>query len=70
MKKIYDAIKTTSRDYYLKTNLEYCRTIIMNNVQITWFAYMYDIPKDQLLETKNFFMPSLLHLATMKAHAL
>lgn len=65
----YISLWTTICFNYL-TYLEYCRTIIMHNVQITRFAYMYNIPNNQLLESENLFIPSLLHLAAMKAHAL
>ena len=31
---------------------------------------MYDIPKNEIIESKSFFFSSLIHLAAMKAHAI
>ena len=71
LRKIEKELKILWQDYLRISKEEnYHRTVIINEVKITWFAYMYPISDDLLIESKYFKVPSLLHLAAMKIHAI
>lgn len=68
-----DIIKKTKETIWKPINFtskDYCRTVVMNWVKVTWFAYMFDIPKQTNINYKFIKIPNLLHLAAMKVHAM
>lgn len=71
IRKIEKEVKYWWKDYFwISKDENYHRTIIIDEVKITWFAYMYPISEDLLTESEYFKLPSLLHLAAMKIHAI
>ena len=51
------------------TRKSFCYTLVINNVQFTFYSYLYDVPLNESFE--NYIkMPDLLTLAAMKAFAL
>lgn len=46
------------------------RHFVINHVNFTRFAYMFDIPTNCIKEHKSYRIPNLTHLGAMKLHAL
>lgn len=48
----------------------YQQHYLIHGVKVTFLAYMYDIPKTVISQQLTLPMPSLIHLAAMKIHAI
>jgi hypothetical protein len=67
MQKNWKSLKHQS---YKSYENEHQQHYTINNVKVTFFAYMYDIPNKVLTRQRSVPMPNLYHLAAMKIHAI
>jgi hypothetical protein len=67
--KVFEKISKFYNHFNVTRNVKEQINIIVNDVNVTFFQYPFDIPAKTLFE-KYIKLPSLLDLAAMKAYAL
>jgi len=70
VQNINSLVRDLNKNVFWFSNKDYCKSTQLNGVKFIWFAYMFDIPKSQLIDFWYIKIPSLLHLAAMKIHAM
>lgn len=70
LRKIKSIIHKSDFEYKTITETDFHYEVIINDVRITWLAYLHNIPNNHLLTSEYFTTPTLLHLWAMKAHAI